>query len=153
MKILLVSNVERVGWFGDVVEVADGYARNYLLPQGLGVVANEANVASVAAEAAARAEQRKAASERLEEAVAEVDGAEAVVAARANEKGHLFGSVGASEIAANLAEQGFRVSESEVQLAEHIKKVGNYEVTLKFNSSLTAKVNVVVVAKQDENGQ
>ena len=133
IKVLLVEDVENLGWLGDVIEVNAGYARNYLLP-----------------EKAMRAEQRLHDMKRLESAAAAVDGAEAVVAATANEQGHLFGSVGKAQIAANLREQGFEVSDDVVQLRENIKAVGTSEVTLKFTDELNVKVSVVVVAAGGE---
>ena len=153
MKVLLCEDVKELGWLGDVVEVSTGYARNYLLPQGLATMPTKGNLRSLAKEAAGRTEQRKLERERLEEAAAAVEGAEAVVAAKANEQGVLFGSVGAGEIAENLRAQGFKVADEMVQLAEHIKQVGTHSVTLRFDKDLTATVNVVVVAEQeDENG-
>jgi large subunit ribosomal protein L9 len=150
MKVLLCEDVAALGWLGDVVEVRTGHARNYLLPQGLAIVPTEANLKALAKEKAKRAERRKVAEERLEEVAAAVEGAEAVVAAKANEQGVLFGSVGSCEIAANLREQGFEVADDVVKLPEHIKKVGTHSVSLKFGTDLTATVSVVVVAKQDE---
>jgi len=153
MKVLLCEDIDKLGWLGDVVEVNNGYARNYLLPQGLAKVANEASIRAIAEEKAKRAEQRKLEGKRLEEAVKAIEGAEAVVAAKANEQGHLFGSVSAREIAANLREQGFEVRDEIVQLSEHIKDIGTHPVTLKFRDDLTATVNVVVVPEQqDEPG-
>lgn len=149
MKILLSQDVEKLGWLGDIVEVSDGYARNWLLPQGLGIVPTETNIKALAQEKARRAEQRRLAGERAEMAAAAVDGAEAVVAAKANEQGHLFGSVSQRDIAANLREQGFEVADEVVQLTEHIKQVGTYEVELRFSTELIAKAKVVVVAEQD----
>ncbi len=150
MRILLCEDVAALGWLGDVVEVRTGYARNYLLPQGLAIVPTEANLKALAKEKAKRAEQRKVAKGRLEEVAAAVEGAEAVVAAKANEQGILFGSVGSRDIAANLREQGFEVADDVVKLPEHIKQVGTHSVSLKFGTDLTATVSVVVVAKQDE---
>ena len=150
MKVLLVADIEKLGWLGDVVEVNDGFARNYLLPSRLAIIPSEANLKSIAEEKARRAEGRIRERERLEEASAAVDGAEAVVAAKANEQGHLFGSVGASEIAGNLRDQGFEVSDSIVQLPEHIKEVGTSEVKLKFSDDLIVTVNIVVVAQSDD---
>lgn len=149
MKVLLCEDVEDLGWFGDIVEVQDGYARNYLLPQGVATVPTEANIKSLAEEKAKRAESRKLAFEKLEQVASAVDGAEAVVAAKANEQGHLFGSVSERDIATNLREQGFEVSDEMVRLGGHIKEVGTHEVTLKMAADLTAKVSVVVVS-QDE---
>jgi large subunit ribosomal protein L9 len=149
MKVLLCEDIEKLGWLGDVVEVREGYARNYLLPQGLAKPATEASIRTIAEEKARRAEQRKLEGRRLEEAVKAVEGAEAVVAAKANEQGHLFGSVTAGQIAANLREQGFEIADEVVHLPEHIKQVGTHAVTLKFRGDLTATVNVVVVPEQD----
>ncbi|KPK44874.1 MAG: hypothetical protein AMJ65_01750 [Phycisphaerae bacterium SG8_4] len=149
MKVLLCEDIDRLGWLGDVVEVAEGYARNYLLPQRLATPATEANIKAIAEEKAKRAEQRKLQGRRLEAAAKAVEGAEAVVAAKANEQGHLFGSVTAREIAANLREQGFEIADNIVQLPEHIKEVGTHPVTLKFSPDLTTTVNVVVVAEKD----
>jgi len=151
MKVLLCEDVEKLGWLGDVVEVNVGYARNYLLPQGIGKVATEASIRAIAEEKAKRAEQRIHDSKRLEDAAKAVEGAEAVVAAKANVQGHLFGSVTARQIAANLREQGFEVADEVVQLPEHIKQVGTHAVTLKFTDDVTVTVNVVVVPEQQEN--
>jgi large subunit ribosomal protein L9 len=157
MKVLLVADVVRagaqLGWFGDIVEVSSGFARNYLLPQRLAVIPTPDAIKSLAEEKARRAEARKLQRQRLEETAAAVNGAEAVIAAKANEAGGLFGSVGSREIAANLREQGFEVADEMVQLSEHIKHVGTTAVKLKFAQDLTASVNVVVVPqKQTEDG-
>ncbi|NQT02567.1 MAG: 50S ribosomal protein L9 [Planctomycetes bacterium] len=151
MKILLCEDITKLGWLGDVVEVNVGYARNYLLPQGLAKLANDASIRAIAEEKAKRAEQRINDSKRLENAAKKVEGAEAVVAAKANEQGHLFGSVTERQIAANLRAQGFEVADEVVQLPEHIKEVGTHTVTLKFADNVTSTVNVVVVAEQQEN--
>ena len=153
VKVLLCEDVKELGWLGDIVEVSTGYARNYLLPQGLAIVPTEGNLRSLAKEAAKRTEQRKLERERLEEAATAVEGAEAVVAAKANEQGVLFGSVGAQEIAENLRAQGFKVADEMVQLAEHIKQVGTHSVTLRFDKDLTTTVNVVVVAEQEDENE
>jgi len=148
MKVLLCEDIDKLGWLGDVVEVKTGYARNYLLPQGLATIANEASIRAIAEEKARRAEQRKLEGKRLEDAAKAIEGAEAVIAAKANELGHLFGSVNERQIAANLREQGFEVRDEIVKLPEHIKQVGTHPVTLKFRDDLTATVNVVVVPQQ-----
>ena len=149
MKVLLCEDIDKLGWLGDVVEVNEGYARNYLLPQRLAKPATEASIRAIAEEKAKRAEQRKLEGRRLQAAAEAVEGAEAVVAAKANEQGHLFGSVTARQIAANLRSQGFEVADEIVQLHEHIKEVGTHAVTLKFGADVTATVNVVVVPEQD----
>jgi large subunit ribosomal protein L9 len=151
MKVLLCEDVRKLGWLGDIVEVKEGYARNYLLPQGLAKVATEANVRSIAQAKAERAELRLRERRRLEKAAEAVNGAEAVVAAKANEQGVLFGSIGEAVVAANLRAQGFEVADEIVKLPEHIKQLGTHEVTLKFADDVSATVRVVVVPEQVED--
>ncbi|MBM4025453.1 MAG: 50S ribosomal protein L9 [Planctomycetes bacterium] len=150
MKVLLCEDIRGLGWLGDIVEVNTGYARNYLLPQRLATVATEGNVRALAKEKAKRAEQRLQERRRIEKAVEAVRGAEAVLAARANEQGVLFGSITEHMIAANLRAQGFEVADEIVKLPEHIKQLGTHEVTLRFAEELTATVRVVVVPEQLE---
>lgn len=150
MKVLLCEDIRRLGWLGDVVDVTEGYARNYLLPQGLAKVATEGNIRAIAKAKAERAEERLKERKRLAAAAEAVNGAEAVLAAKANEHGVLFGSITDRMIAANLREQGFMVADEVVRLPEHIKQVGAHSVTLKFGDDVTATVNVVVVAEQTE---
>jgi len=158
MKVLLVADVEKpgqeqttgtqIGFFGDIVEVSNGFARNYLLPQGLAVIPNEAAIKSLQKEKDSRAEARKKTRQKLEETAAAVNGAEVVIAAKANEAGLLFGSVTSRDIAENLREQGFDVADKVIVLGEHIKQVGNHTAALRFAEDLTANVNVVVVPQQ-----
>ena len=151
MKVLLCEDIKKLGWLGDVVDVKTGYARNYLLPQGLAKVATEGNIRAIAKAKAERAEQRLKERRRIEKAVEAVNGAEAVLAAKANEQGVLFGSITEALIAANLRSQGFEVADEIVKLPEHIKQLGTHEVTLRFAEDLTATIRVVVVAEQAED--
>ena len=160
MKVLLCEDVNKLGWLGDIVQVNEGYARNYLLPEKLAIIPTEENLRSLAEEKAKRAKQRISEKRQLEEAAAAVEGAEAVIARDANEQGRLFGSVKATDIAGNLREQGLlpnrpsdvhrpersgakspliafedgelKVADEIVQLPEHIKEVGSHSVILKF---------------------
>lgn len=150
MKVLLCEDIRKLGWLGDVVEVAEGYARNYLLPQGLAQVATENNIRAIADEKAKRAEARIEERKRMETAAEAVAGAEVVLAAKANEQGHLFGSVTEKDIAQNLRGQGFTVADEVVVLREHIKEVGTHEVPLRFADDVKATVSVVVVAEGQE---
>ncbi len=150
MKVLLCEDVSKLGYLGDVVEVKAGYARNCLLPQGIAKPATKDNIRAIAEERARRAQERIAERKRLEAAATAVEGAEAVVAAKANEQGHLFGSVTEKEIAANLRAQGFQVADDVVRLSEHIKEVGSHTVKLRFAAEVTATVTVTVVPEAVE---
>ena len=146
MKVLLCEDVRKLGYFGDVVEVSEGYARNYLLPRRLAIVPSESNLKSLVDEKAKRAEQRIQQRKHLEAAAQKVKDAEAVISAKANEQGHLFGSVSEKEIAANLRDQGFEVADDVVVLMGHIKEVGTHTVNLEFADDIIVPVKVVVVA-------
>ena len=150
MKVLLCEDVKKLGWLGDIVEVKEGYARNFLLPQGFAKVATENNIRALAKAKAERAEERMKERKRLEAAAQAVDGAEAVLSAKANEQGVLFGSITEVVIAANLRDQGFAVADEIVKLPEHIKQVGTHDVTLKFADDLKVTVKVTVVAEKAE---
>jgi large subunit ribosomal protein L9 len=145
MKVLLCEDVEKLGWYGDVVEVSEGYARNYLLPQRIATTPTEQKIKAMAGERVKRAEQRNVDLERMQKAAGTVNGAEAVIAAKANEQGHLFGSVTEKEIAENLRQQGYEVADEYVQLDEHIKEVGEHTVKIKFAADVTATVKVTIV--------
>jgi large subunit ribosomal protein L9 len=147
MKILLCRDVDRLGWLGDVVEVSTGYARNYLLPQRLAVAATPNNIKTLGQAKVRAAAERQQARQQLEALSAAVDGAEVVIAAKANEQGHLFGSVSSLQIAENLRMQGFAVPDDAVDEPVHIKQIGTYPVVLRLGADVTAQVKVVVVAE------
>lgn len=150
MKVLLISDVESLGYFGDVVEVKDGYARNYLIPQGHATVPTDTAVKSIEKERAQRADERKLAREQLESAASRFDDASVIVTAKANEQGHLFGSVSEKDIAENLREQGFEVATDMVRMNHgHIKELGRHEVKIRFAVDLVKTVAVAVLG-QDE---
>ena len=150
MKLLLHTDIPKLRHLGDVVDVAEGYGRNYLLPQRLAVVPTEANVKAIQHERAQQAEMRCLAREELAKAAAKVKGAVVTIVARANEQGHLFGSVTDEQIAAALREQGFEVQAQHVVLSEHLRQLGTYEVKLCFDADIEAGITVGVVQPTDQ---
>ena len=153
MKVLLHEDIERLGFFGDVVEVKNGYARNYLLPQGLAVVPTDAAVKAVQKEKAKKAEERRLRREQMEKVAAAVEGQEVVIEALANEIGHLFGSVTEAEIAHALQEKGHEVKKKAVVLPEHLRQIGDYDITIRFALDLEATVKVRIVVPNSEQTQ
>ncbi len=150
MKLLLIEDVEMLGWLGDIVDVKSGYARNYLVPQGLAVVPTKKSIESLAEEKAIRAKSRQLEYEQKEQLASGIEGAEVVLAAKANELGHLFGSVAERDVAENLRQQGFAVQDAMVRMPDgHIKDLGTHELTVRVTADLKAVVRVVVVS-QDE---
>lgn len=150
MKLLLIEDVESLGWLGDIVNVKDGYARNYLLPHGYAVVPTQKAIDSLAEEKARRAEVRRLEYEQKEQLASSVEGAEVVLSAKANELGHLFGSVAERDVAGNLRQQGFAVQDAMVQMPNgHIKDLGTHDITIRITPDLKTAVRVIVVS-QDE---
>lgn len=147
MKVLLRSDVDGVGRRGDVVDVAGGFARNYLLPGGKALVATEGVEAQAAAMRRSR-DLREARDRESAEAQAQVlAGTVLRIEARAGTAGRLFGSVGPADVAdAARAQRGVELDRRHVVLEEPIKAVGSYEVVLSLFADVTAVVTVEVAA-------
>lgn len=145
MKVLLTADVKGTGKKGDVVEVADGYGRNFLLKKGLATIANASNVhqAQQQKEAAQfhKAEEVKA----LKELAAKINGKVAEVKIKTGENGKTFGSVTASHVAAALTEQGFDVDKKKIKI-DAIKTLGSYPAEVRLMEGVVAKITVQVVA-------
>lgn len=145
MKVLLRKNVRTLGIIGDVVDVKNGYARNYLIPHGLGIQPTEANMRKVEEEKAHYLEELAAQREQLAARAKLLDGKEVTISARANEEGHLYGSIGPAQIAAAMVETGMFIEANEVRLPEPIRQLDKYDVTLEFDQEITATIHVWVV--------
>lgn len=146
MKVLLRSDVDGVGYRGDIVDVAGGFARNFLLPEGRAMVATPGVEAQAAAMRRSR-DMREAADRQSAEAQATVlAGAVVMVPARAGSAGRLFGSVGSAEVAeAVRVQKGVELDRRHVVLAEPIKAVGTYEVPVDLFPGVATVLSVEVV--------
>jgi large subunit ribosomal protein L9 len=150
MEVILREHVEHLGRRGDVVKVADGYARNYLLPQKLALPVTEGNRRRIEHERKI-AEQRELAEKSAAEATAARLG-EVVceIARRVGENDALYGSVTAADIAESLKEKQFEVDRRRIHLDEPIKQLGEFTVPVRLHREVTAQVKVTVVKLQDE---
>jgi large subunit ribosomal protein L9 len=145
MEVILREDIDKLGNRGEVVKVAAGYARNFLLPKRLAVEATEANRKIVEQER--QAHLRKEAKQKTEaEDLSKLMGGLAVtIAQKAGEQDQLFGSVTASDIAHALAAKNFTVDRRKVQLDEPIKQLGEYKVPVRLHKDVTAEITVNVV--------
>ena len=147
MKVILLQDVKALGKKGDMVEVSDGYARNFILPKKVGVEANEVNKNDLKLQ---KANQEKVAKEQYDAAVAlakELEEITVNVSVKAGEGGKVFGAVTAKEIAqALLVQHGKEVDKKKIQLADSIKNIGSFEVSVKLHTKVTAKLSVKVDA-------
>lgn len=148
MQIILLEKVINLGGLGDVVKVKDGYARNYLIPQGKAKRANAANLAEFEAR---RAELERLAAEQLAAAQAEgakLEGQSVSISRKAGVDGRLFGSVSNADIAEALKAKGFVVEKSAVRMPDGpLKAVGESQIVVALHTDVTATISVVVVGE------
>lgn len=145
MKIILLQDEKKLGKKGDIINASDGYARNYILPQKIGVEATPKNMNDLKLQ---KANEDKIAKERLEAAkamAAELESRSVTIKIKAGEGGKAFGSVSTKEIAAAYVEQyGIEIDKKKIQLAESLKNFGTYEVNVKLHPQVTGKLTVKV---------
>ena len=144
MEVILLSDVDKVGLRGEVVNVARGYARNFLLPRGLALIVNEANKAMIAKER--KSHDARLAKEKAEfQAVADrINGIRFVAPRKVGENDILYGSVTSGDIADFLKGKGVEIDKRKVQLEEPIKKLGEHEVQVKLHPEVSARLKVLV---------
>ncbi len=149
MKVILTKDITALGNLGAVVEVAKGYARNYLIPQGLALEATKGALAQVeqmkSKYVQIQAKEREAALAK----VAGLEGVSVTIAQRVGEEERLYGSVTRAMIAEALAAQGYEIDRKQLELGEPIKKLGTYEVAVRLAPEVKASISVAVVAEAD----
>ena len=150
MELLLKQNVEHLGRTGDLVEVKAGYARNFLLPRGMAVMVTKSNVAEVERARASAIAEEEARKVGLKDMASKLGELSVTVESKANEEGHLFGSVAASQIAASLREKGVPVDDKQVRLDQPIKEIGVYDVIVHLHAEVESVIKVWVVQQKPE---
>ena len=148
MQVILRTDVDGLGKRGDIVDVADGHARNYLLPQGKATIATAGRVKELEHQKRVVADKLAKEMSDLEALKARLDGVELAFSAQAGEEGKLFGSVTSQQIAEQLGEKGFEVDRRKIQLAEANKSVGEHTVAIRLRGELAAEVKVTVTAAE-----
>ena len=147
MEVILREHVDHLGRRGDLVKVADGYARNYLLPRKLALLATEGNKKQIERERV-KFDLKELEEQKVAQAVAErMAGVEIEIARKVGETEVLYGSVTTADIADALAAKGFEIDRRKLQLGEPIKKLGEFEVPVKLHREVTTRVKVPVVAE------
>ncbi len=148
MEVILREDVSNLGHRGDVVKVADGYGRNYLLPKNLAMEAtagNKAVIEQMKSAAVRRSAKEKAEAEHL---VTQLNTVALVFTRKVGEGDHLFGSVTSSDIAQDLAAKGFNIDRRKVQLDEPLKSTGEFHVPVKLHREVTAHISVTVKGEE-----
>jgi large subunit ribosomal protein L9 len=148
IEVILRDDVKSLGKAGELVRVRPGFARNYLLPQGLAYEATEGNRKRIAAETRARSARLSAEKDGAEALAARLNGVTLALTGNAGEEGKLFGSITTSDIAAALKAQGFEVDRRRIDLDQPIKSLGEHVVPIRVHPEVEAKVRVTVSAAE-----
>src|SRR5256885_3874932 len=144
VKLLLKESIKNVGRVGDVVEVSPGYARNYLLPRDLAVEPTANNVKKIEARRQEIERQERERRDQQAALIKQLEGVEVTLERRANEQGHLFGSVTATDIAKALQAQGFNINPDDINLPGRLDRIDKYMVRVSFAEDLSTEVKAYV---------
>ena len=151
MKVILTSDVDRLGESGSVVKVKPGFARNYLLPQGLAVVASKHALLQVEEQQRRKSRQQMLAKEQAETLAAQLRESSCTVTVEADENDRLYGSVNAAQIAEALNQGQWQVDRHQVILDELIRELGVYQVPIQLHPEVMVQVKVWVIRSSDES--
>ena len=144
MEIILTKDIKALGEAGKLVKVKAGYARNYLLPNGFAIPANQKNLSKVEEIKKIAADEKIALYGKYKEVIDKIEGVEITFIRKADENNHLFGSVSENDIVKALAEKEIEIHKADVVMEKHLKEVGSFEVEISFATELktTVKVNI-----------
>ena len=145
MKVILMQDVKSLGKQGDIKEVADGYARNFLIPKKLAQQASSGNLNSLQHEQKLQTERDAKALAKAKEFAAELSEKKITLSAKCGDAGRLFGAVTTSDIAKALAEQGVSVDKRKIEIIETVKTLGEFEAVVKLHSEVQCKIAFEVV--------
>ena len=147
MKIILKENIPSLGYKDDVVEVKDGYGRNYLIPQGLAIIASEAALKRRAEDQKQRAHKLEKIKADAEAAAAALEDVRLTIGAKTSSKGTIFGSVNAIQIAEALEKLGHIVDRKIIEIKDPVKEIGVYKAVIRFHKDVAKEIEFEVIAE------
>lgn len=150
MRVILLQDIENLGKKGEVKEVANGYARNFLIPKKLVKIVTEQALKELEKEKELAARQAEEELKAIQEIISQVDGQEIEIVAKLKDSGEIYGSVTPYKISRALKKKGFDIKKSQIDLQEPIKKLGEYPVTINFDHGLEAEVKLIVAEEKNE---
>ena len=144
MKVILLQDIEKLGKKYEVREVKNGYARNFLIPQGLVKIATDKALEWLKIQKEAGEKKAEQALKTIQEIASTLDGQEVIISVKVGEDGQLFESISIQKIFDELKKMGFNVKKKQIDLAEPIKEVGEFPVKIKFDHNLEPEITIVV---------
>jgi len=151
MKILLKKDIQKLGKTGDVVDVANGYARNYLLPKKFATTVTQGNIEQLKFQRIKNEEKQREETKNLQVLADEISNVSCTITVKTNKEGKLFGSVTANHIAEALSEKGYQIDENMVILETPIKKCDLYNVTVMLHPEVKAQCRVWIVSESEKS--
>jgi len=148
MRVILLQDIDKLGKKYDIKEVADGYARNFLIPQGLAKPATEEALIWLDTQKEIEAKKAEEDLKKIQELATAIDGQEIIIPLKVGEKEQLFETVTSQKISEKLKELGFDIKKSQIDLAQAIQELGEYPVKIKFEHNLEAEIRVIVVEEK-----
>ncbi|MGB2761988.1 MAG: 50S ribosomal protein L9 [Minisyncoccales bacterium] len=148
MKIILLQDIDKLGKKHDIKEVADGYARNFLMPKGLVKLATEKNLKWLAAQKETLEKKSEEDLKNIQDIATKIDGLEITIPVKTGKEKQLFESITVQKISDKLKELGFEIKKAQVDLKEPIKEIGEYPVKIKLEHNLEAEVRIIVVEEK-----
>ena len=150
MEVILQQDLDELGLEGDIVKVAQGYARNYLIPRGIAMEASSQNIKALELKRKKIEVKRLKAKESAEQVKQQIEAIDITIEHKSGEEGKLYGSVTRKDIAAHLEAKGIVVDRKKIVLEKPIKELGEYKATVKIYPEVTGEVKVNVVSEKEE---
>ena len=149
MEVILIKDIETLGYANDIVNVKPGYANNYLIPQGLAIIASDAALKRLAEDQKQRAHKIAKILEEAQAAAAAIEGVKLTIPAKTSATGTVFGSVGAAQVADALEKLGHVVDRKFIEVKNPVKEIGVYTATIRFHKEVAQEVEFEVVREEE----
>lgn len=148
MKVILLQDIESLGKKGDIKNVADGHARNFLFPKNLAKPATKEAIKELEKEKETETQQAEEELKKIEEIVSQMDGLEFDVLEKIDESGKLYGSINEIKIVKIIKDKGFNIKKKQIKIPQPIKETGEYPVTITFDHGLEAEIKLIVLEEK-----
>ena len=148
MKVILLKDIKGLGKRSEVKQVADGYARNFLIPRGWAKIATKQNLAGLKNQKDKETVEAEEDFKKIQDIVSKIDGFEVMIPCKIREEGKIYGSVTTAKIAEALKEAGFDIKKSQIELGKPIKEIGEWPMKVSFPHGLEAEIRVIIVEEK-----
>lgn len=149
MKVILIEDVQNLGKKYDVKEVADGYARNFLIPKNLAKIATKNAILWLETQKEILEKKSQQELVEVQELASKIDGLELMLEVKIGEKGQLFEKITTSKIAERLKEEGFKIEKKQIEISEPIEKTGEFSIKIKLEHNLEAEIKLIISEKEE----